>query len=74
LVAIDDRPLPPRRCARKSDKGGALDPATLGHGHDHVLALDHVLVLEVGGPFGDLGPPRPEKSWRTSRSSSEMMP
>jgi hypothetical protein len=33
----------------------ALDVAARGDGHDHILALDQVLVLHVAGPVGDLG-------------------
>ena len=33
----------------------ALDPAGMGDGHHHVLALDQVLVLEVGAAVLDLG-------------------
>jgi hypothetical protein len=28
------------------------------HGHDHVFALDQVLVVKVRTALGDLGPPR----------------
>ena len=33
----------------------ALDVAGMGDGHHHVLALDQVLVLEVGAALDDLG-------------------
>ena len=36
----------------------ALDVAALGDGDDHVLALDQVLVVEVGVPVDDLGASR----------------
>ena len=36
----------------------ALDVAALGDGDDHVLALDQVLVVEVGVPLDDLGAAR----------------
>ena len=44
--------------AAELDQRGALDVAARGDGHDHVLALDQVLVVHVAGPFGDLGAAR----------------
>ncbi len=50
LVAMPARPLPPRVLRAEGVERGALDVACQGHGHDHVLALDQVLVLDaVGG-------------------------
>ena len=39
-------------------QGRALDVAAGGDGDDHVLALDQVLVVEVGVPVDDLGAAR----------------
>ena len=36
----------------------ALDPAGVGHGDHHVLALDQVLVVDLAFLLDDLGPAR----------------
>ena len=36
----------------------ALDPAGVGHGDDHVLAGDQILVVDVAVELDDLGAPR----------------
>jgi hypothetical protein len=45
---------PLRPVGRKRD---ALDVAGMGHGHDHVLALDQVLVLDIRVPVENPGLP-----------------
>ena len=42
---------------------GALDVAAQGHGHDHVLALDQILVVDAVGRRRDLGDAR-RRIWR----------